>query len=540
MEPYKSMRAPKIAPVALLLSVVLCAGLAGQTREEKGGDKYYEKWLNQEVVYIITDDERSVFSKLRTPEEKDAFIEQFWERRATTPNRDANEFKIEHYRRIAYANDKFGSGIPGWKTDRGRIYIMFGEPAEIEDHAGGENYYRKPNEGGGRTNVYPFQVWRYRHIDGIGDDIEVEFVDQSWTGLYKLSMNPWDKDLLLNVDGAGETNAERLGLAKREYRPGLHPGNLNNTSLMTRYGMHLKDAPFERMLQYFNLQRPPVIRQKELQTAVQTRVSYNMLPFHYGTSYIYMEPQKVLVPITLEIDNADLAYAREGNFYKARVGLYGAVTALNGRMAAEFEDSIASEYSLEFFPQGRLQKSMYQKHVLLPTGIYKLDFVVKDLGSGNISTLSTSLNVPKLPEQSLSSSPLILAKVLQPMDTFPEAPQTFVLGDLKVVPNISRVFKTADHLNIYFQVYHASLDPSRSRPKLVTVYSIFSGDKLVSQLTDAAGTSLEYASELRAVMARRLELQRLTPGKYRLRVEVIDSISGQSTSQETSFEIVAP
>src|SRR5438093_11792634 len=172
MRPFKSL--------LLILCVSAPLALRAQSKEEGEHKKHYEKWLDQDVVYIITDEERSVFSKLRTPEEKDAFIEEFWRRRSQSPKGDGGEFKEEHYRRIAYANAKFGSGIPGWKTDRGRTYIMFGEPAEIEDHAGGENYTRKLNEGGGHTTVYPFQVWRYRHIEGTGGYIETEIVDQSW------------------------------------------------------------------------------------------------------------------------------------------------------------------------------------------------------------------------------------------------------------------------------------------------------------------------------------------------------------------------
>src|SRR5437867_3232010 len=326
----------KSVMAVLLICTITSTGLWSQSREAKTRDKYYDKWLNQDVLYIVTDEERAVFSKLQTPEEKDAFIEQFWRRRSPDPNREFNEYKEEHYRRIAYANSKFGSGIPGWRTDRGRTYIMFGEPAEIEDHAGGEHYTRKLNEGGGRTTVYPFQVWRYRHFEGIGDDIEIEFVDQSWTGLYKMSMNPWDKDLLLHVDGEGETTSERIGLTKREYRPGLHPGNLNDMTVMSRYGMHLKDTPFERMLQYFQLQRPPVIKQKELQTIVQTRVTYNTLPFNHALNYIYMDADRSLVPITLEIENSSMTYKEVNGRYKARIGLYGAVTSLSGQVLAEF------------------------------------------------------------------------------------------------------------------------------------------------------------------------------------------------------------
>jgi GWxTD domain-containing protein len=526
---------------ALFLFLSCVAALAMQSDEEKSAAKYYDKWLNQDVLYIITDEERDVFSKLNTPEEKEQFIEQFWERRNPNPGRGGNEFREEHYRRIAYANAKFASGIPGWKTDRGRIYIMFGEPAEIEDHAGGEHYVRHSYEGGGSTNTYPFQVWRYRHIDGVGDDVEIEFVDQSWTGQYKMSMNPWDKDMLLYVDGAGETLRERLGLAQRNYRPGLHPGFYSDTSMMARSGMREKDMPFERMLQYFNLQRPPVIKQKELQTIVETHVTYNTLPFRYALTYIRADNDRAFVPITLEVENKGLEYAQfqRAGIYKARIGLYGAVTSLTGKIVAEFEDTIASEYRAEQFQQGLQQKSLYQKTLLIPVGLNKLDLVVKDLNSGNVGTVSTSINVPRQKDGDLAASPLTLARMIEPMNELQGAPQSFVIGDLKVVPNVTGTYRPPDPLNVYFQVYNVGRDQAQSKPKLVTSYTITRDQKMVSQLIDQAGTSVSYSSEQRVVMARRLDLEGLQPGHYKLNVVVNDLISGKSLSRDATFEIAA-
>ena len=138
----------------------------------------YEKWLTQDVAYIIEDDEKQAFALLTTNEEREKFIEQFWLRRDPTPGTPENEFKEEHYRRIAYANERFYAvTTPGWKTDRGRIYITYGPPNEIEDHRSGGAFERPPAEGGGVTQTYPFQQWRYHSIKGVGTNIIMEFVD---------------------------------------------------------------------------------------------------------------------------------------------------------------------------------------------------------------------------------------------------------------------------------------------------------------------------------------------------------------------------
>ena len=121
----------------------------------------WKKWLDTDVVYIITDEEKRAFKQLKTDDERQSFVESFWQRRDPTPDTEENEYRDEHYRRIAYANDHYASGIPGWKTDRGMIYIKYGAPDEIDSHPSGGSYERPIEEGGGETSTYPFEDWRY-------------------------------------------------------------------------------------------------------------------------------------------------------------------------------------------------------------------------------------------------------------------------------------------------------------------------------------------------------------------------------------------
>ncbi|HWB86511.1 MAG TPA: GWxTD domain-containing protein [Bryobacteraceae bacterium] len=141
----------------------------------------YRKWINEDVVYIISDDERAAFLKLTTDEEREKFIEQFWVRRDPTPGTVENEFKQEHYRRIAYANQHFAlaSGRPGWQTDRGHMYIVYGPPDEIDAH-----------QSGTAQTPYPYEVWIYRHVQGLGDNLSVTFVDTTGSRDYHLVPGP--------------------------------------------------------------------------------------------------------------------------------------------------------------------------------------------------------------------------------------------------------------------------------------------------------------------------------------------------------------
>src|SRR5580704_9869047 len=181
-------------------------------------DTPYKQWLNEDVVYIISPEERNAFGQLATNEEREQFIEQFWLRRSTNPDLPDNEFKEEHYRRIAYANEHFAAGIPGWKTDRGHMYIVYGPPDEIDSHPSGGSYERPMEEGGGETSTYPFEQWRYRYIEGIGQEVIIEFVDTCMCNDYHMSLDRSEKDALKYTPNAGLTLYEQMGLANKTSR----------------------------------------------------------------------------------------------------------------------------------------------------------------------------------------------------------------------------------------------------------------------------------------------------------------------------------
>jgi GWxTD domain-containing protein len=178
----------------VLLSFLLCVPLSSARGQDQNpaakrskdpfkvfADSPTHKWLDEDVRWIISDQERADFSKITTVEQRDEFVEAFWERRNPTPSATENKFKEEHYRRLAFANTHFGSGVPGWKTDRGRIYIVYGSPDEIERHPG------SPGQ-------YPSEVWRYKIMKGIGLDVPVEFVDTCQCDEYHLTVD-WSEKL---------------------------------------------------------------------------------------------------------------------------------------------------------------------------------------------------------------------------------------------------------------------------------------------------------------------------------------------------------
>src|SRR5450755_1201846 len=283
----------------------------------------YKKWLNEDVTYIITDEERAAFKRLATDEEREQFIEQFWLRRDPTPDTVENEFKEEHYRRIAYSNERYASGIPGWKSDRGRIYIMYGPPDEIEDHSSGGTYERPPEEGGGTTSTYPFQQWRYRYIEGIGTDINIEFVDPTMSGEYRMTSDPSEKDALLYVPNAGLTMMEQMGMSSKTDRFNRTDG----THLGVPFGAESqKMNEFNRIEQFAKLQRPPAVKFKDLEAAVNSRISYNILPMKVRADFFPLTDASVLTYITLQFDNKDLQFHAKDGVQKAAVNIFGKVS----------------------------------------------------------------------------------------------------------------------------------------------------------------------------------------------------------------------
>ena len=259
----------------------------------------YKKWLDEDVNYIITDEERKAFKALKTDEERDQFIEQFWLRRDPDPDTPENEYKEQYYERIQYANEHYASGIPGWKADRGRIYIMYGPADEVESHPSGGTYERPIEEGGGSTSTYPFEKWRYRYIEGIGTDIEIEFVDPSGSGEFHIARSPDEKDAMLHVPNAGLTLSEQLGLTNKADRiTGLSSTGNNGNGL---FGTRAKDQPFEKLQLLADLQRAPTIKYHDLEVKSDLpEIAADILPFSVRTDFWRISNESVATSFTAD------------------------------------------------------------------------------------------------------------------------------------------------------------------------------------------------------------------------------------------------
>jgi len=528
------------ALLVILLSGLCVVGVA-QRRQQANLSKYYKDWLNNDVTYIITEEESQFFKSLRNDEERESFIQQFWDRRNPDPRSPYNEFKEEHYRRIAYANQHFTSGVPGWRTDRGRVYITWGPPDRRETHPTGGSYYRTWREGGGQTNRHPWEDWWYRHIDGVGDDIELMFVDSSNSGEYRLAMYADEADALLHVEGMGLTLAEEMGLADKRDRAYFNPSGWYDPDNPQSPGSRVKDAPFTKMEQYFNVQRPPAIKFNDLKSVVTTNITYSSIPFAYRTDYVRLTDKKVLVPISIEIKNSELEYKKEKEFNRARIEVYGLVTGLTNKIEAEWEDEIVRDFLDLFFDQGKEKSSTYQRIVALPPGQrYKVDLVLKDANSKKIGFESFGINVPKYDEPGLQSSTIILANNITDAPANATTLEQYVIGEMRVVPNVKAEYTPGQNLVPYMQVYGMEIDQATQDPSLEIEYVIKKGGQVIETIQASAMNSEQFYYGVRVVLVGRLPLGSKTPGNYQLEIRVLDKISNNRLTTTANFTVKDP
>lgn len=499
---------------------------------QKEMESPYKKWLDEEVPYIISDEERKAFKQFGTDDEREAFIEQFWERRNPNPGSPENEFKEEYYRRIAYSNERFASGIPGWKTDRGRIYIMYGPPDEIESHPSGGTYLRPPEEGGGETATYPFEQWRYRYIDGIGNNIILEFVDKTMTGEYRMTMDPGEKDALLHVPNAGLTQMEAMGMASKADR-------FSRTDGMT-IGQPLGGLPermnqFSRLDLYSRIFKPPSVKFKDLRAVVHSRLAVQLLPFELRTDFIRVTEDSVLTPVTVQVANRDLQFQNKEGVMHAVLDIYGQIISLGGRTVSTFEDAVVLDVPENEFQSYADRKSVYQKAVPLRPGRYKLSVVVKDETNGHMGSMELGLQVPRFEEDKLSASSLILADLIQSLPTSQVGSGPFVIGSTKVRPSVSQTFTRDQNLGIYMQVYNLGLDPQTHRASAEIHYDIVKeGKTILSQPEDPA--KLKNTAQ-QITLQKTMPLKVLGPGKYTVQIKVTDNVKKQTVTPTATFEV---
>ncbi len=459
--------------------------------------KTYKKWLNEDVVWIITDEERAAFKQLSNDEERDNFIEAFWQRRDPTPDTEENEYKEEHYRRIAYTNEHFAAGIPGWKSDRGRIYIMYGPADEVESHPSGGTYERPMDEGGGETSTFPFEDWRYRYLEGIGQEVIIEFVDNCMCGDYHMTMDRSEKDALLYTPNAGLTLYEQMGMSSKASR--FTGGGLerigagpNSASQSTKQ--------FDRLEQFAKLQAPPPVKFKDLEEIVNTKLITNLMPFDVRSDFVKVTGDTVLVPITIQMKYRDITFSNKDGVQRGTVNIFGRVTTLTGKIVQTFEDTAQIDVPAELLPRTAENSSVYWKALPLRPGRYKVEIAVKDVNGDRKGLWSRGIVVPEFSDDKLSTS-----------------------SDQKV--------------NFWMQVYNLGVDDKTHKPSATFEFDIvnIATNKPVVQKTESTDQMGNVGEQV--TLQKSIASANLPPGVYKINIKVNDNISKQTIDPSATFAV---
>ena len=509
-----------------------------QVAAEESQD-YYKKWLDEDVKYIITDEERSVFGKLQTDAEKDAFIEQFWRRRDPDPRTSINEYKEEFYRRIQYANEHFTSGLAGWKTDRGMVYIKYGPPDDIDDHPAGSTYVRPSWEGGGITSVYPFQTWRYNYIDGVGSDIEIEFVDTYGGNLYRFSNDALEKDALLYIPGAGLTRSEEMlggDKSERIVTRSFADQDAQTTKELAPV-RRAKDAAFERMRILKEVESPVEIKYQDLKHVITTKVRYNDLSFRTQIS-IFNESREVgMLPVSITVPDSQLTFkpAPATGVLRATVEVYGNVTTLTNRVVHEFEDTLVREKTGDV----STGSSVAQRKLFLPPGRYKLSIIVRDVNGDKMGTGDFGLIVPAESGR-LTASSLVLADSIVKAPAGSSDDPLVLSSDFKVVPNVQKTFHRGEDVKTYLELYNFEEDQSSQQPALKVHSRILKDGTAWALSDDVVNRSVNHLERLRdrLLLVQKFSTSQMESGNYRLVLTFQDELSGEATEAAADFKVV--
>ena len=510
---------------------------AKSLKQELG--KTYKKWLDEDVRWIISDEERAAFKQLSNDEERDQFIEGFWQRRDPTPDTVENEFKEEHYARIAYANEHFAAGIPGWKSDRGRMYIMYGKPDEIDSHPSGGQYERPMEEGGGSTSTFPFEQWRYRYLEGVGQEVIIEFVDTCMCGDYHMTMDRSEKDALLMTPGGGLTQYEQMGMARKSDR---FNGGLERLGTGP-FSNDQQTKQFDRLEQWTKLNKPPTVKFKDLEEIVSHKISVNLMPFDVRADFVRVTGDTVLVPVTIQVKNRDVTFVNKDGVQRGTINIFGRVTTLTGRIAQTFEDTVQMDIPAELLPKETENSHVYWKALPLRPGRYRFDIVVKDVNGDRAGSWSRGVQVPDYAEDKLASSSLIVADNMEPVAAKNVGTGMFVIGTTKVRPRVASadgkpvIFKRNQKLNFWMQIYNLGVDEKTHKPSATIEYDV----------TNAATNkqvikSVEWTDQMGNVgdqmtLQKTLSAANLGPGIYRIQIKVNDNISKQTVDPSATFAV---
>jgi GWxTD domain-containing protein len=490
-----------------------------------GGQSTYDVWLDQDVRWIITDEERAAYKMLQNDEERDDFIEAFWQRRNPTPKSLQNPYKIEHYLRIAYANEQFGVvSTPGWKTDRGRTYIMFGQPGEIEYFPTGKpkddgsdkingvvkDSFPRVHDGrispGEDVSLLPLEEWHYRYLEGIGQDVTLDFVDACRCGDYRITLEPvLQKSIFQSPWGLTEASTVREESGSSRVPIGL-------------------------------VQYPP-IKFSDLAAALHSRVILNPFPFEVRSDFAKATDLTSLVPITISVPRRDIKFVETQGSSHATLNIFGRLSTLTGRVTDEFEETVEVDPNVDSALPSE-SKAFYIVTIPLHSGRYRLEIAVKDVNADRKGIWCRSLLVPAYSQANRSTSSLVLAERVDRVSREVDVNGFFRIGSSYVrpytgsIPGEVRIHHGAP-VTAWTQVYGFAIGATNDKRSVTIDYDIID---LATKAAVFHDRSQVDSSDV-MTLEKSLPVTSLNPASYRLDIRIQDEVSKATLIQSAAFVI---
>ncbi len=453
------------------------------------------QWLEEVVPYIITSREKDVFLSLPTELDRGQFIETFWKKRDPNPQTPENEFKIEYYRRIALANKFFGAGgIPGWKTDRGRLLVLLGPPGEILRDL-------TPSASVLTLSQGPKETWQYWGLPNpnLPYNLEFTFVDKFGTGNYVLQQ-------ALNMDQG----------RKEAFDP-------SDVTFQFNYLETISEAmknPFE------NLER--------LKGVITTQVTYNLIPFHYGIFSFKGMDKRALIPLIVSIPYASLPSKRSEFDYFFSINLTINVSDSLGQVVFEASKDLNFKKTATELEKLLDSSFRFQTQFSLDPGDYRIHLLVLDNYSGKVGTAHQPFSVPDLSADGPAMSDIVLfqddARTERPAEDERDG-----LGAAVLRASTERIFRSGDELSFFFEVYNLSLDKASGLNNLGAEYAFIQAGKVVFRIPDLP---IEPSAQKDCRIRTSFRLKNLEPGSYSLEVKINDGHSGKKLTKAVEFTVV--
>lgn len=560
--------------IFVLVLIYICFTGPALVSEEKPElpDKY-KKWMEEEVVYIISEYEKSVLKNLPTDEQRERFIKMFWKRRDPTPETPFNEFREEHYRRINFANKNYFEGRTGWRTDRGRIYIMFGPPDFFETNPGGAKGFLFEQAS---TAEYPSEVWTYRYIPGVRSRmqrVDFMFIDQYANGEYKLSFDPALANALRNISipsryaGYGDF-------------PGEEPAGGLSTMRLAEQARDLTGMnPLEKlyMMAEFTKSRGEVLEEMErsarvrrLKGVVEARESLNQLSFNTKESFLSGGEGFTYVPISVEVAGKDLRFEKKKDAYLGLLNFYIEIKDAKDETVYTASDRLEMTLREETYQRRVTDYYQYKHGFSLRPGDYFIHLVVWDEFNKNVGYLDKKLTIPGFVKDEYGLSEVILAndirvvevkteeKVIKSEDVpalkslegtelkIPDkikireyqnvGPYTF--GNLEVFPNTLGEYRKDEELAFFYQIYNPTYDVAKGGALLYIEHQIWKGDVFVGVVDRPQKVKIPFEQKMVAVNSgATYNLSALQPGTYYLLIRVRDVYTDRKVEKRIKFKV---